>query len=139
MLDIGWNELLIIALLTILVVGPKELPHVLRTVMQMVRKVRAMAGEFQSGIDDLAREAELDDLKSDIKKTASSDIVGDLEREIDPTGEVTSSMREIETSLEEDPRESAEPTSPQELTESHGESSPLTDDGNGNKKAGEGS
>lgn len=105
MLDIGWPELLIIALVTIIVVGPKELPRVLRTVTQMLRKIRAMASEFQSGIDELAREAELDDLKKDIEKAASTDIAAELENEIDPTGEVTKSMREIEESLKEDPRQ----------------------------------
>jgi sec-independent protein translocase protein TatB len=108
MLDIGWVELSIIAMITILVVGPKEIPRVLRTVTQVVRKVRSMASEFQSGIDDLAREAELDDLKKDIEKTASKDLADDLENTIDPTGEVTESVREIEASLKEDPRESSE-------------------------------
>lgn len=106
MFDIGWPELMIIALITILVVGPKEIPRVLRTVTQIMRKLRSMASEFQSGIDELAREAELDDLKKDIERTASRDIAGDLEKSIDPTGDVTKSMREIETSLKEDPRES---------------------------------
>lgn len=105
MLDIGWPELLIVALVTIIVVGPKELPRVLRTVTQMVRKLRAMASEFQSGIDELAREAELDELRKDIERTASTDIAGELEREVDPTGDVAKSMREIESSLKEDPRE----------------------------------
>lgn len=108
MLDIGWPELLIVALVTIMVVGPKELPRVLRTVTQMMRKVRAMASEFQSGIDDLAREAELDDLKKDIEKTASTDLAGELENQIDPAGEVTKSLREIETSLKEDPRKASD-------------------------------
>ena len=103
--DIGWPELLIVALVTIIVVGPKELPRVLRTATQIVRKVRAMASEFQSGIDDLAREAELDDLKKNIEKTASTDIAGELENQFDPTGEVAKSMQEIETSLKEDPRQ----------------------------------
>ncbi len=102
MLDIGWVELSIIALVTILVVGPKEIPRVLRTVTQIMRKVRGMASEFQSGIDELAREAELDDLKKDIEKTASKDFASELENTIDPTGEVTESVREIETSLKED-------------------------------------
>lgn len=104
MLDIGWNELLIIALVTIIVVGPKELPHVLRTVTQFFRKMRAMASEFQSGLDDLAREAELQELKKSIEKTASTDLAGELEREIDPTGEIDRSVRELETQVKEDPR-----------------------------------
>lgn len=111
MLDIGWPELTIIALITILVVGPKEIPHVLRTVTQVVRKLRAMASDFQSGIDELAREAELDDLKNDIEKTASKDLASDLENTVDPTGEVTGSVREIESSLKEDPRKSGKAAS----------------------------
>jgi len=120
MLDIGWPELLIIALVTIIVVGPKEIPRVLRTVTQVLRKVRSMASEFQSSIDDLAREAELDDLKKDIEKVASTDIAGELEREIDPSGEVNKSVREIETSLKEDPRKqpSATRSSPPKKNES---------------------
>ena len=105
MLDIGWVELSIIALITILVVGPKEIPRVLRTVTQVVRKLRSMASEFQSGIDELAREAELDDLKKDVEKTATRDFAGELENTIDPTGEVKESVREIESSLKEDPAE----------------------------------
>lgn len=127
MLDIGWTELLIIALVTIIVVGPKELPRVLRTVTQVVRKLRAMASEFQSGIDDLAREAELDDLKKSIEKAASTDIAGELENQIDPTGEVTRSMQEIETSLKEDPREAtakAESTDRDEPVAPSGQASP---------------
>lgn len=108
MLDIGWVELSIIALITILVVGPKEIPRVLRTVTQIMRKVRGMASEFQSGIDELARESELDDLKKDIEKTASRDFASELENTIDPTGEVTESVRDMETSLKEDPRESSD-------------------------------
>ena len=106
MLDIGWVELSIIALITILVVGPKEIPRVLRTVTQVARKLRSMASEFQSGIDELAREAELDDLKKDIEKTATRDFAGELENTIDPTGEVKESVREIESSLKEDAAES---------------------------------
>lgn len=109
MLDIGWNELLIIALVTILVVGPKELPHVLRTVTQFLRKLRAMASEFQSGLDDLAREAELQDLKQNIEKTASTDFAGELEQEFDPTGEIDRSVRELEKEVKEDPRKADKP------------------------------
>jgi sec-independent protein translocase protein TatB len=126
MLDIGWPELLIVALVTIMVVGPKELPRVLRTVTQMMRKVRAMASEFQSGIDDLAREAELDDLKKDIEKTASTDIAGELENQIDPTGEVSKSMREIETSLKEDPREVSGTDEPEKTAEPDAASGQVT-------------
>jgi sec-independent protein translocase protein TatB len=61
--DLGWSELFIIGLVTLLVVGPKDLPRVLRTISQLVAKARGMAREFQSGVDDMIRESELGDIK----------------------------------------------------------------------------
>ena len=103
MLDIGWYEIFVVAVITVIVVGPKELPRVLRTVTQVTRKIRAMASEFQSSIDDIAREAELDDLKKSIEDTASTDFTEELENTIDPTGEFTDSVREIGDSIKQDP------------------------------------
>ena len=68
MLGVGWPELMVIAVVTVLVVGPKELPRVLRTVMQLSRKAREMATEFQSGMDQLARESDLEDLRKEALK-----------------------------------------------------------------------
>lgn len=62
MLDIGWSELLVIGLLALLVVGPKELPGLLRTIGQYVGKARSMAREFQRSMEDAAREADLGEL-----------------------------------------------------------------------------
>jgi len=58
MFDIGAPELLIVAVLALVVVGPKELPKLLRTVAGFVRKAREMAAEFRSGVEDLAAEVE---------------------------------------------------------------------------------
>ena len=110
MLDIGWNELLIVALVTIIVVGPKELPRVLRTVTKLTSKLRSMASEFQIGIDDLAREAELDDLKKSIEDTASGDLADEIKNTIDPTGEVTDSVHEIGESIKQDPMDTGSET-----------------------------
>ena len=65
---------MMVAVVTVIVVGPKELPRVLRTVNQTVRKVRKMAGEFQSSIDEMAREAELDDLQKKLRDQANSNM-----------------------------------------------------------------
>jgi len=62
MLDIGWTELLVIGLLALLVVGPKELPGLLRTIGQYVGKAKSVAREFQRSMEDAAREADLGDL-----------------------------------------------------------------------------
>lgn len=66
MFDLGWSELLLIAAVALIVVGPKDLPQAIRTVTQVIRKLRGMAREFQSGLDDLAREAGVDEIKKDL-------------------------------------------------------------------------
>ena len=62
MLDIGYSELLLIAVVTLLVVGPKDLPRVLRAVGQWIGRGRAMARHFRSGIDNMIRESELEEM-----------------------------------------------------------------------------
>ncbi|MEL6220878.1 MAG: Sec-independent protein translocase protein TatB, partial [Pseudomonadota bacterium] len=64
MLDIGWQELLVIGVLALLVVGPKELPQLLRTVGQWAGKARSVAREFQRSMEDAAREADVADFKA---------------------------------------------------------------------------
>lgn len=66
MLDIGWSEFLVIGVVALVVIGPKELPRVLRTMGQGVRKLRHMAGEFQGQFNEALREAELSDLKESV-------------------------------------------------------------------------
>ena len=85
MLDIGWSELVIIGVVALVVVGPKELPTLLRTVGQWVGKARRMASEFQGQINDAIREAELEDVKKS---------VDDL-RSLSPTKLVTDQLASI--------------------------------------------
>lgn len=66
MFDLGWSELLLLMVLAIIFVGPKDLPKMMRTVGQAVAKVRAMAREFQSSFDELARETELEELRKEV-------------------------------------------------------------------------
>lgn len=62
MLDIGWSELLVIGIVALIVVGPRDLPSMFRTVGQYVAKARGMAREFQRSMEDAARQSELQDL-----------------------------------------------------------------------------
>ncbi len=74
MFDIGWSELVVIAVVALIAIGPKELPGVLRTVGQWMTKVRRMAAEFQGQFNEAMREAEMTDLKKsfdEIKETAT--------------------------------------------------------------------
>ena len=70
MFDIGWSEILVLAVLAIIVVGPKDLPVMLRNIGRYTAKMRSMAREFQDGISDMARETELSELR-DLKKNLS--------------------------------------------------------------------
>jgi len=82
MLDMSWGELLVIGGVALVVIGPKDLPKALRTVGNVVGKVRRMAGEFQTQFNDAMREADLDELR----KSASdiSDAIKPFKSEFDP-------------------------------------------------------
>jgi sec-independent protein translocase protein TatB len=85
MFDIGWPEIFVVAVVTLVVVGPKEIPHVLRNVMGWVKKARSLAREFQSGVDDMVREAELDKLKDNV--VGGGEEALDFGQMIDPDGD----------------------------------------------------
>ena len=99
MFDIGWPELMVIGVLTIIVVGPKELPRVLRTVTGIIRKIRMMAGDFQNSIEDIAREADMQDIKKQLEDVGKRDIGKDVEEYLDPTGDLNKSVKEMETDM----------------------------------------
>ena len=90
MLDIGSWEFLIVIVIALIVVGPKELPGLVRTVSQWVRRARELAREFQGGLEDMAREAELDKVKDSIQT------------ELDPDGVVNTIKRDIEDEIEDE-------------------------------------
>jgi sec-independent protein translocase protein TatB len=66
MFDVGWSELVVIAVVALVVIGPKELPGVLRSIGFWMGKVRRMASEFQGQFQEAMREAEMSDLKKDV-------------------------------------------------------------------------
>jgi sec-independent protein translocase protein TatB len=72
MFDIGWSELLLVAVLAIIFVGPKDLPRVMRTAGRYAGRMRAMAREFQNSFEDLARESELDELRREVSSLRES-------------------------------------------------------------------
>ena len=92
MLNIGWGEMAVIAVVTLIVVGPKELPNVLRTGAHWMRQIRKMSREFQSGVDSLVREAELDEAKKIVTSAKQGTLKRQIENAIDPTGEVSKSL-----------------------------------------------
>jgi sec-independent protein translocase protein TatB len=92
MFEIGWGELLLIGVVALIAIGPKELPTVLRTLGQWMSKLRRMASEFQSQFQEAMREAEMADLKKQVDEMTSQaqsyanfDPVSEVRRELEST------------------------------------------------------
>lgn len=79
MFDLGWSEMMVILVIAIVVVGPRDLPKAVASISRYIRKARAMARDFQSGMDQLAKDTEFDDIQKDLKKATDFDIKGQLE------------------------------------------------------------
>jgi sec-independent protein translocase protein TatB len=108
MLNIGWGEFLIIGIVALIVIGPKELPTVLRTVGQWMTKLRRMASDFQSQFQEAMREAEMADLKKEVddltaqaKGYADFDPIGEVSKEFD------SAQRQIESTINDKPADAS--------------------------------
>ena len=89
MLDIGWSELLVVGVVALIVVGPKELPRLFRTVGQFVGKARSMAREFQRTMERAADEAGVNEVRDSFTKAASvRDLgLGDIRDSLNPLSE----------------------------------------------------
>lgn len=93
MFDIGWSEMLLLTALAIIVVGPKDLPKVMRSVAGFVRKIRNFSSGFMQGIDQMAREAELEELRKSARITPKS--AEDIMKEaVDPDDELADAFSE---------------------------------------------
>ena len=93
MFDIGWSEMLVIAVVMIVVVGPKDLPKMLRTFGRTTAKMRAMAGDFRKQFDDALKEAELDDVKSTIDSVRQMNPASDLKKALNPMEKAAADVR----------------------------------------------
>jgi sec-independent protein translocase protein TatB len=98
MFDIGWGKLVIIAVIALVVIGPKELPAVLRTLGQWMTKIRRMAAEFQGQFQEAMREAEMADLKKHVDSLHET--TSNLGSGFDP---LESTRKDIEALMEEKP------------------------------------
>jgi sec-independent protein translocase protein TatB len=104
MFDFSWSELLLIGIVALIFIGPKELPGVLRTLGQWMGKIRRMAGDFQNQFHDAMREAELADLKKEVDEMAAQaanysnfDPLADVRKEME------NAQRDIEGAVADKP------------------------------------
>lgn len=98
MFDLGWQEFILVAIITVIVVGPKDLPRVVRSISQWVRKARSMAREFQNSLEEVAREAELDDVRREVQSISKDGIGKSLEKQIDEDGSMRAGIEDARKS-----------------------------------------
>ena len=88
MLDIGWSEFLIVSIVALVVIGPRDLPKAMYTVGKWVRTARKVAGEFQRHVDDMVRDTELDEVRKGLQSAKSFNPKHQLEKFVDPKGQL---------------------------------------------------
>src|SRR5215468_1519919 len=105
MFDVGWSELLLIGIVALIAIGPKELPGALRTLGQWMGKVRRMASEFQSQFHEAMREAELADLKKEVDEMATKaqsyahfDQIDDIRKDIESAASPPPDLEQLPSS-----------------------------------------
>src|SRR5260370_10839688 len=91
--DIGWAELLLIGVVALVFIGPKDLPRALRVAGYWVGRARTLSREFQSSIDQMIRDAELDEMRQELKKATEFDIEKEFQKTVDPTGDLAQSIK----------------------------------------------
>jgi sec-independent protein translocase protein TatB len=103
MFDLSSSKLLILGLVALIVVGPKELPLLLRTIGKYVGMIRRQAAEFRSQFDDAMRESELDTIKKDVEAMGQDMATTMREAELSVEKEVATANAELEASLAKNP------------------------------------
>jgi sec-independent protein translocase protein TatB len=100
MFDFAWSELAIIGLVAVVVLGPKELPQAMRAAGRFSRQARKLASEFQGHVNDLVREAELDEVRNSVQKVASADIGTEVNKMLDPGGDFAAELARTEEEMQ---------------------------------------
>lgn len=88
MFDLAWSELALIAVVAVVVIGPKDLPDAIRNIAKGIQKLRRMAAEFQGHADELVREAKLEDVRDQIRDIRNFDLKSTIEKNLDADGEI---------------------------------------------------
>jgi sec-independent protein translocase protein TatB len=91
--DLGWSEILLIGMVALIFIGPKDLPKALRVAGFWVKKARTLSREFQSSVEQMIREAELDEMRQELKKATEVDLEREFRETIDPTGSLAESLK----------------------------------------------
>ena len=105
---LGAPEIMLVVVAAIIVVGPKDLPRLLRSIGQFVSKIKSMAREFQGHLEDAARETGVDDIKDDLNKMSDFDLDADFE---DQANDLKKSFENAGPDLDDDDEKPTGPAS----------------------------
>jgi sec-independent protein translocase protein TatB len=108
MFDVGWSEMAVIALVALVVLGPKELPQAMKAFAAFTRKMQRYARDFRSGVDNIVREAELEDAKKalDAVRVNPKKMIKNI---VDPSGEAVAAVAAVEVAARADGTADAAP------------------------------
>lgn len=111
MFEVGWTEMLVIAVVMIVVVGPKDLPNMLRTFGRTTAKLRAMAGDFQKQFNEALKEAELDDVKKSVDELRGLSPVAEIRKQLNPFEQAAADVRSgVDAAMK--PKPAVDPATP---------------------------
>ncbi|TGV16558.1 twin-arginine translocase subunit TatB [Mesorhizobium sp. M8A.F.Ca.ET.173.01.1.1] len=111
MFEVGWTEMLVIAIVMIVVVGPKDLPNMLRTFGRTTAKLRAMAADFQKQFNEALKEAELDDVKKSVDELRGLSPVAEIRKQLNPFEQAAADVRAgVDAAMK--PKPAADPSAP---------------------------
>ena len=92
MFDFAWSEILLIGLVALIVIGPKDLPVAAKSLAKVLKKIRGVAGEFQSHVDEMVREADLSEVRDHVRDLRSMDVRGRIMKAIDSDGSMARTL-----------------------------------------------
>ena len=95
MLDIGWQEFVLVSFVLLMVVGPKDMPKVLKTIVNSVRKIKSMAYEFQNSVDDISNETEFSELKKEVSNLKASRAIKNTKHEVEKLSKINNETKEL--------------------------------------------
>ena len=94
MFDFAWSEIALIGVVALIAIGPKDLPVAMKAISEIIKKARRMAGEFQTHVDEMVREADLGEVRDSINQIRNFDLKGVIKRTIDEDGSLQRTLTE---------------------------------------------
>jgi len=94
MFDFAWSEIALIGVVALIAIGPKDMPAAIKAMTTVIKKARRMAGEFQTHVDEMLREADLHEVRQQIDEIRNFDIKGEIEKAVDEDGSLRQTFAE---------------------------------------------